>query len=260
MTSGERPFVCAASVTGAHHLREGRPCQDAYRAERLVDTLLLVVADGHGSSPRGAEGAELALEAAGRVLAHVQEEAARLRPAEDLRPLRRLVEQHARGRLVRLWRELAQALAPNAALKDFGSTLLCALWTPDYLVALRLGDGDLVLVEDGRPRPLLALPEEEEVGDETQSLCGPSAEHAVRALVRPAPRGEALLLLATDGYAKSYDDPEALSAVALGYLQQVRERGAAAVEERLPSYLQRVTEQGSGDDITCVLAGRVAPP
>lgn len=188
MTSGEGRFVCAAGVTGARHAREGKPSQDAYRAERDGEAALLAVADGHGTSVRGAEGADLAVESAGRVLQHILAEAGALRPAEDLRALRRLVEEHARGRLVRLWRSLVQEQAPQADLKDFGSTLLCALWARDYLVLMRLGDGDMVLVEGGHAQLVLPL-EDGEVGDETQSLCGPFAEHAVRTLVRPARRG-----------------------------------------------------------------------
>lgn len=251
--SGEAPRVCAARVTGVQHLRRGEPCQDAFLVEQDGDSALLAVADGHTKSRHGDQGAELAVQAAVGVFRWVLAEEEPLQTDRDLRGLRGLVLEHLRGQLVRTWRRLVQGRAPHGELVDFGSTLLCALWTPRYLLQIQLGDGDLILVEGGCARSLAPV-EEGQVGDETLSLASPAAEHSVHALLRPPPRGEALLLLATDGYGKSYDDGDAMLGVALDYHHLAREHGFAEIERRLPGYLGRVTEGGSGDDIACALA------
>ena len=44
------PSLVQCCVTGARHLREGKPCQDAVRGVRDGDVVVLAVADGHGTS------------------------------------------------------------------------------------------------------------------------------------------------------------------------------------------------------------------
>ena len=57
--------LVGASVVGAGHVVRGDGCDDAHAiASRLDGSLVIAVADGAGSAPRGGEGARLAVEVA----------------------------------------------------------------------------------------------------------------------------------------------------------------------------------------------------
>lgn len=134
-------------------------------------------------------------------------------------------------------------------LKDYGSTLLFALVTPEFLLLGQLGDGDLILVDSGGTvsRPLPTDPRC--VAEETSSLCLPDASTSLRVLAMPLPDRETLLLVSTDGYSKSYASDIDFERIGPDYLDMVREIGVSGVKENLEAFLTAVTTGGSGDDI-----------
>lgn len=264
MMSGE-PRTGGCRVTGASHRRTSRPCQDALHWEQRQGAWVLALADGHGSCPRGGEGAWAAVRvAAGWLLDfHASLEPAvrtRLSLVRDLtgEPFRRrLVQEWER----RVWQEDPRGEAEGeAVLRDHGTTLACVLVSAEFLLFLQLGDGDLLSVDaEGQVSRVLeggpAL-----VGDETPSLCSPQAWQFMRVAIQPPPAGERLLLAATDGYSKSYASDEDFERIAPDYLARVREHGFDAVVAQLPAILEEVTTRGSGDDIALGLLYLPAPP
>ena len=257
--AARRPACAVECVIGANHLRSGKPCQDVAGCEVVSDTVALAVADGHGTSRHADVGARLAVQVA---------LAALVRFAEDLgertsNPIevQKYAEHPLRAQLVREWKERVRAKAENdeTPLREYGSTLLAAVATSDFLLLGQLGDGDVLLVdEDGTVDvPLLADPAS--FADETLSLCLPEAEHALRVRVLPAPERESLLLLSTDGYGKSYPTDPAFRQIGPDYLALVREHGVSGLTPLLRGFLEKVTVQGSGDDIALALLHWPAP-
>ena len=250
------------SVTGARHRREGRPCQDAFAHGQRAGACVLAVADGHGSSPRGGEGAGVAVEVAVEWLLDFH---AALSPEQRGRPaiVRELVREPVGRKLVQAWAQRVRQSAGEASpeqdvLREHGTTLLAVLVTPELLLFLQLGDGDLLLVrEDGHVLRGVE-PGERHLGDETDSLCSPQAWLAMRVAVWPRPAGEVLVLLTTDGYSNSYETPEAFERIGPDYLARVRERGWAGVGAELGAILEATSARGSGDDITLGMIHLVA--
>lgn len=117
-------------VIGAKHLRDGRPCQDELLIERDGITTAVVVADGHGSSVHAEIGARMAVDVAAKALLAF---AANLGTEHrgDLRAVHNLAQDPFRRLLVREWVRRIQEHAGNDTvdLKDYGSTLLFALFT-----------------------------------------------------------------------------------------------------------------------------------
>lgn len=219
----------------------------------VADTVAVVIADGHGTSKHADIGARLAVHVALTALVRFAEDLGER--ASNLIEVQKYAEHPLRVQIVREWKERVHAKAGDGEtpLVDYGSTLLVALATPDFLLVGQLGDGDILLVnEDGTVDvPLPADPEA--FADETPSLCLPEAEHSFRLRVLPTPKQETLLLLSTDGYSKSYPTDAAFKQIGPDYLDLIRKDGVAKLTLDLRGFLEAVTNQGSGDDIALAL-------
>ncbi|MBT2422692.1 protein phosphatase 2C domain-containing protein [Streptomyces sp. ISL-22] len=239
------------------------------------DPLVLAVADGHGSAvhARSGLGARFAVD---RFV---------VRAAEFGRAAR---DCHERGRLARLmtyarddfprvlvhdWREAAlghwdrhrpvadegaREPAPDEKLVLYGTTLIGAVLTPWLFVAWQIGDGDLAVVEhDGTLRRPLATGEED-LGDETESLCGSEAWRAVRTHWAPLfdeARTPRLVVLSTDGLSKSFASADGYREFVAGLDGRLMAEGSDGVRASLPQWLRQASRY-SGDDTTLAAALR----
>ncbi|MCO5166629.1 MAG: protein phosphatase 2C domain-containing protein [Planctomycetes bacterium] len=235
-------------MIGAKHVRDGKVCQDAILGHRDYSRVVLAVADGHGTSLHGEVGAQCAVEVA---VEHLARFATELPPGADLQAVHRFAEHPLRVQLVREWtaRVRKHAGDANAPLKPYGTTLIFALATPTFLLVGQLGDGDVLLVTPDQ-RVLRPVPSDAtSFADETASMCQPEAWSSMRVVTRGAPVDEALLIMSTDGYSKSYASDEVFDRIGPDYLTMVRDEGIEAVEGSLKGFLEAVTSGGSGDDI-----------
>ncbi len=278
--------VATASVRGASHLRTGTPNQDAcgyWLAEESRESAILAVSDGHGSLKhfRSQTGAQLAVSTA---VAHFQALITPADEAADRLAVALADEEDLARRLVEDWRsacsrhlqdhpfsaEELQAVengegsatrleVERQPILAYGATLLVVVSVGGSMVWLQLGDGDILIVQEGRltARP---FPQDERlVGNRTTSLCQPEAwkELRVRSLRfgegRPPP---ALVLLSTDGYANSFRTDDDFLLIGRDYLDMIHEMGLETVRGQLPEILKEASEQGSGDDITLGLLAR----
>ena len=244
------------AVRGASHQRQGREGQDAIYWQQRQGALALAVADGHSKAPKGLRGADLAVQVAVEQLLNFDDaltHAARTRPGL----VRELTLRPFGRQLVQAWRDLvfsdsdlgrSEALRDNV-LQDHGTTLAATLVTDHFVLALQIGDGDVLWVDSfGVQRPLDDDPFA--FADVTPSLCGPQAWEWLRAKAWPRQEEEALIAVMTDGYVNSYPDDLAIDDVVSGYLELIRGKGLETVDDELPSFLEQVTRRGSGDDVT----------
>lgn len=275
MTLGVRRWdTLADSVQGVGKRRN----QDWYACEGTgsgEDPLVLAVADGHGSArhSRSELGARFAVD---RFLVRAAEFGRAARDCHEPGRLTRLMT-YARDdfprALVHDWREEvlghwsrhrpvaddgAREPEPDEKLLLYGTTLIGAVLTPWLFVAWQIGDGDLAVVEhDGTlTRPL--APEEEDLGDETESLCGPEAWAAVRmhwAPVFEEARAPRLVVLSTDGLSKSFASADGYREFVAGLDDRLAAQGSSGVREVLPQWLRQAS-QYSGDDTTLTAALR----
>jgi hypothetical protein len=262
-----------ASRAGAAHRRAGRPCQDTVLCRELhgadgQPVMVMAVADGHGGRRylRSEVGSRLACE---RAMAEVERRLGE-RPLGDgeggwSRWLEReLPEAIHRGWLAAVeahWRQ-EPGEGPFLPLL-YGSTLGLVVMTPRWWGHTGLGDWDLVRVEaDGRA---LLLEEENEpaaAGEATCSLCQPEAAalFARRAALHPiaAEDGDFALVLCTDGIRKSCaTDGDFLTLAA--WLARSGAEGEGEPAGTLPAALDRISREGSGDDVTVAIGRRGSP-
>jgi len=151
--------VIGASVRGTGHIRSGRGCDDAH-AIRLQDggLLFLAVADGAGSAAYSATGASTAVRVAldtAELLLNGQQQ-----PAQEDQWLSvlRMILQSAHEAVHQLvldeivpTQDIPQErlqqyqLDGKRTLRDFATTLLVAIVTPDWIATVQVGDGAIVL-------------------------------------------------------------------------------------------------------------------
>lgn len=143
-------------------------------------------------------------------------------------------------------------------LAAYGSTLLGAVVTRHILLCWQLGDGDIVLVDDGGV-PHTPLSTGPDMGDETDSLCEPEPWRKTRTHWQPITGGPVpAVLLSTDGLSKSFADHQGFLDFATGVRARVEEQGVPAVQGQLADWLTRAAKY-SGDDTTLVAAFAAAP-
>jgi hypothetical protein len=277
VTLGVRRWeTLAGSVRGVGKKRnqDWFACQGTGSGE---DPLLLAVADGHGSAAyaRSDLGARFAVD---RFVGRAELFARAARDCHEPGRLARLMT-YARDdfprALVQDWREealghwsrhrpIADTGTPEPHQSEklllYGTTLIGAVLTPWLFVAWQIGDGDLAVVEhDGTlSRPL--APAEEDLGDETESLCGREAWSAVRmhwAPVFDQSRTPRLVVLSTDGLSKSFASADGYRQFVAGLDGRLASEGSEGVREVLPHWLEQASKY-SGDDTTLAAALRQA--
>lgn len=268
-----------SSRCGSAHRRRGVPCQDSARTAQVssadgLPVQLMAVADGHGGERYwlSAVGSDLAcriaLSSAAAALADLE-----LLTSAQAREQERLLAWLSRELpelIVRRWLQAAAehwqsgAAAPRGegafSAIPYGTTLGLVLLTPLWWAQTGLGDWDLVLIE-GRKRARIVSEESAPAGggEATASLCLPEAARlfAERTAVYPLGRpGESLaLVLSTDGIRKSCaTDGDHLKLCS--FLVAVAANGET---EQLDPSLDRISGDGSGDDVTVAVALWPAP-
>jgi len=277
MTNQELPLsssagwrVAVESVRGAAHRRKGQANQDAVAcrpASRISPWSIAAVADGHGSPAclRSRTGARLAVRCAIEAL-HSLAVASRYSP----RPGDGFLQPHWTRALVRQWQiavtgHLHRCPVPlrsdagetEPPLVLYGTTLLAALACPQMLFFLQIGDGDILTVwPEGEIRTV--WPPEPAIGEETASLCLPNAEQWVRTSILPVTADSPeMILLATDGYAKSFASRQDFLQVGSDLRDCIGSDGWRSMLRQLPFWLRETTEAGSGDDISVGILSRI---
>ncbi|HUA29327.1 MAG TPA: PP2C family serine/threonine-protein phosphatase [Streptosporangiaceae bacterium] len=125
-------------------MREGSPCQDAYRHTELGAALVLAVSDGAGSRRRSAEGAALAVTLATDTFAAVLSQPDNFADGHALKES--LTDGYARIRKDFL--RLVGGLAGEEHIGEFAATLLVAVVTGALTGVLQIGDGFAALRTD----------------------------------------------------------------------------------------------------------------
>jgi hypothetical protein len=194
--------VHGVSVQGYSHLRDGRECQDAYRAGYVesAGAHVLAVADGAGSRARSAEGATLAVGLAVRALSDGLERRGGGVPG-DADAWHALLE-NAYAEVHSAFARVTASLGPEP--KEFAATLTAVVLAAPWIGVITLGDGFVVARagEPGHERFHLLAHEDgaSEYVNETVFLTSRSARSAVVVCCAYDPEVSAVVL-ATDGLA-----------------------------------------------------------
>jgi serine/threonine protein phosphatase PrpC len=219
--------------------------------------MIAAVADGHGDHLHDLSqfGSSLATRVAVQELLSLwpedDGEFTRTFPQRITERWRNIVEADAESRLGVLDLEVDR----DAVVRRYGTTLLAARISSRSIVLGQIGDGDIILLGADTRLSYPLSTEQELIGLSTYSLASRNAVSLWRTVVLP--RGEGgLLILASDGLSDSFggaDHPE-FQRFVRSLRERIDEYGIGRVVTSLPCWLSQFSEQGSGDDITLVLA------
>ena len=183
--------VVAVAVQGTSHHRNNVPCQDAVHWRiSPKDALVIAVADGAGSASLAEIGAEIAVRQA---VEHLCSSEMTLADGTDLAWQGMLMGafQSALAAVV------AEADTRQMPLREFASTLMITLSTPDFVLVGHVGDGASVAGDDDGSVFLLTGPQNGEYANETTFLVSPGALATAQLVKWPKPARH--LALFSDG-------------------------------------------------------------
>jgi hypothetical protein len=264
--------VSAATQKGASHTTSGAPNQDAHSWRVLEGGCVAVaIADGHGHwrHYRADRGSRFAVESACASATELRSQFEALSTNEEAEAFATATLVPA---IVNRWNaavlfdwnttplSVSEEALRSASRDDtyvaYGSTLLLAFLSPRWVLAVQIGDGDVVALQpDGGV--ILPVPDDPSlVGSYTTSLCQAAAATAFRVGLIDRSRTPILgLVLASDGYANAQASDPWQPAVGRDIVRWLRLHGPRWVAEQLPEWVSRcASSDGSGDDTTVVLA------
>jgi serine/threonine protein phosphatase PrpC len=281
-----RWLVYSKSVKGALHSRTGYLNQDSIRWKQshISNTIVMSVADGHGSDIyfRSQVGSQIAVKAAVETLFELFHN----QPIENnnVSQVKDIIRYSIPRLLVHNWIDrvlyhvqkhpfsnneidlilkkkgplILEKIIKNPKIA-YGSTLLTAVITKNYLIFFQLGDGNILIVDNDKNVRCMFSNKNSKSDDKssiesiihTESLCmddswlefktGIFDFHALK------PK---LILLSTDGYCNSFNNESGFLKIGLDYLALLEEFGYSYLSENLYDILRQTSLEGSGDDIT----------
>jgi len=275
-------------------VRQGLKNQDAidhYVSDDGAAPVILAVADGHGSAKsfRSDIGAGFAVKTAVEVCRAFLEGIRGTSPPPTPSVVKNDAEQQIPRDIFRSWRQRVtdhvaenpltpeeldglgeqageaarkRAANPEQRYVAYGSTLLVAMLTDEFLICFQLGDGDILAVYDGTDEAGRVIPKDETlIANETTSLCQDDGFRHFRCQFKPLNQDclPGLVLLSTDGYCNSFASPGAFLKVGTDYLNMLRSDGAEEIGKNLSTWLDETSRNGSGDDITVGIIYRRQP-
>lgn len=253
------------SVQGASHIRKNMPCQDYIFIKQLDEAVILSLADGHGSSrsPYSDEGAKIAVNIAVEIFEQIYDDYKNSN--KNLSIIKQFSDEQLKRLLVRRWREeVKKSYDIRTQTEDigencddfyvkYGSTVIAVLATSDFILALQLGDGDILQVSKDGKASLVIEKDEKLVGVETTSLCTKDAWKDVNVVLSRlivTKNDISMLMLSSDGYYNSFANDNSYFKSANEYLRLIDEYGLEKVSGNLENWLNEISVNGCGDDIT----------
>ena len=182
----------AVSAKGTKHERSKKPCQDYGDYKVFSDGQVIVgaVSDGMGSARHSEVGSKLAVRV---VIEELENEDWMSRPANDrdaktifnkiIRQVKKVFERHAE--------------VEGYPVQMLACTLLAFVATPEWLIAMQVGDGFIVAQASDGNLQLLFKPDKGEFANETTSVTSSNVFHEARVSVNS--NSYSFICVSTDG-------------------------------------------------------------
>ena len=271
------------SIQGYSHILSDKECQDASISWQGKKYSAAIISDGHGGDKyfRSAKGSQIACVVGKQVISSFME-SVRKNNLYDVFAQKSSKREEMLSQLelsvIQCWNEevTTDVLAfpfeydeKFAALnhpereavektpsKAYGATFIAAVVTDSFLFVLKLGDGNVCILNSGELQMFYGT--SDELKDDnlqfniTTSLCGSDADKQFRHCFINLHNDKSFggLILTTDGIINSYTSERAyldfIGNIFCGY----KEQRAKSAHAELAEFLPRLSEKGSGDDLS----------
>ena len=266
-----QPYVQLNShCIGKSHLSANKPCEDYSMS--YGDSLLsaAVISDGHGDSNcfRSADGARFACEICIHLFRQFQGVTSHIKEIrscdfeEMVGSLEKEISSKWKKKVISdaaarpFTRQEIEMVAPETGVQylngenlemAYGCTLVASMLTRHYFLCIQIGDGKCVAAYPGGIFVEPVPNDENCVGNRSTSLCDPKSEGLFRHYfsdILPL-----AVFVSSDGVEESFD----LSGLYHFFYSSAywcREEGIASAQSQLDDLLPKISEGGSGDDVS----------
>lgn len=247
----------SASVRGATHVRDNKPCQDAVSIKEGTfqgkPYLICSVADGHGSaafthSDAGSLMAALAAEKTAIQFLLTRDTRFENRGERFVGHVRQYLKDEWEENIRQSWQAFHIG---RSVIRKHGTTLLSVLVYDGYVYMTQLGDGDICYLDQTGQPVFLVKPETGPTNSVTSSLCSQDANECWNVACLPV-EDIRFLMMSSDGLMNSLannDEYVKLASSLQNYCGKFRPSEICSV---LPQWLTDYSETGCGDDISLV--------
>ena len=263
-------YIC--SRRGASHIRDNKPCQDATKIWQGFlpqgYSVILAVADGHGDKKYDLS--EFGSEIATQVIIDIVIEYCKAFP-KSIDQLYDSIRNDLPDSVLREWKKKVIGhykenetvedhsnhvnenlkLTNEQIIERYGTTCLFALQLNNRVIIGQIGDGDIRIVfKDEVIRPIMV--NSQLFANETYSLVSPDAAKLWRIKTHTI-ENHSLIAISTDGLSNGFIDDHACDSFFKNIYMNVEKFGFYKTMELVPSFLDKVSTYGSGDDVTLAL-------
>ncbi|MFS0519648.1 PP2C family serine/threonine-protein phosphatase [Nostoc sp. UIC 10607] len=194
----------ARSEIGTSHQKQGIVCQDYGNYRSFDDVIVGAVADGAGSAKHSDVGSRLAVETVLKCFSDLSEYPEKQEEFEQgfSQPLSKEEAQKVFAKIVnQIITELQnQADEGDYSVNDLACTLLVFVATPDYIAAMQIGDGFIVIRSQESEYQLLFQPDKGEFANETTFITSTNALKEMQ--VKVISEKQEFICASTDGLEK----------------------------------------------------------
>lgn len=218
-------YIFNKSSKGYSHLKENKPCQDYSASFKDTNRLIITSCDGHGGDMyiRSDRGSEFASSALIHTLSKINSSMLRKNFSTKLEDLIKLsilcdwnqmVEDDVRAHrfsskeFINVDSKNISKIKENPVIA-YGSTLNGALFFKNKVIAVNIGDGEVLGVKKGNIFPIFSN-EDEPVGNYTYSLCQEDAYKHLRVKVLDVKDLDGVILC-SDGLSSPFQSYQSLN-------------------------------------------------
>lgn len=273
--------VANISIRGYSHILGEKECQDNSISWQEKQYDAVIVCDGHGGDKyfRSAIGSRFACEAGKKMISSFMDYVLNndeMRTSWDtllsqleisiINEWNELVKRHflensfeSDTRFESLGEDDKMSLR-SSYVKAYGSTFIAAVLTDKYLLVLKLGDGN-VCVLNGQYKVCLLDKIRRELADDqlqfnlTTSLCNSDAAKSFKHCIIPSNKPNKInaVLLSSDGVINSFSTEEAYVAFVENVFKGFKEQKLGDAKQELVDFLPELSKKGSGDDLSIAI-------
>ncbi len=236
-------------MQGASHIESGKECQDHSMVweDPLLKIRIAAVSDGHGGDRyfRSAIGSRFACEAALDVLRNIAESHIVI-DQDKLNQIARCIC----SRWISMVEEDIDFREEKTGIEAYGCTLIAYVQTPNFWLALQIGDGLFVMLNRRRYFRQPITGDDRCVCGYTTSMCDANAASEFRfayGIKRTIPKA---VFICSDGVDGTFGSGGNLYVFYWNILKSLRKDGYSTVRKELPTTLSHFSEVGSKDDMS----------
>ena len=245
-------YILEKSVIGYKNMIKNRSSQDYLKVEKINEGLICTIADGHSGDffTQSHKGSKFACEAAINVIKKYV--------SKDINEIDYLLENKVlQKEICDEWRFLVNCDIEKNLPRVFkynyfkyGTTLLAVLLTEQYILYIKLGDGDILLKKDKQLQKILQSYNTKLV----DCIAEDEAYEKIIYKIEENKKDISDIIIFSDGFENSFisynDMIENIDKTILAYKKSVFSR--YILEKNYEKYLKNLSENNSLDDISII--------